>query len=56
MNPSLQDFSLVKTTLEKYQKDSGLTELSNNFYFLILNLVLGLQDDEVEESITDNHF
>jgi len=54
--PSLQDFSTISTSVEKYQQDFHLTSSSNAFYFLALNLILGLQDDEIEDSITDSHY
>jgi len=54
--PSLQDFTTVNSNVEKYKKDYNLANFSNAFYFLALNLILGLQDDEIDESITDTHY
>ncbi|MUH00929.1 hypothetical protein F7734_55175, partial [Scytonema sp. UIC 10036] len=53
---TLQDFSLIKTTVRKYAEDFGSQDYSNAFYHLILELILDLQDDEIEDSITDNHY
>ena len=53
---SLQDFSLIKSTLEKTKKDYSIDESSNAFYLFVMNLLFGLQDDEIIDSITDNHF
>lgn len=54
--PSLQDFSTISTNVEKYKQDFNLTNSSNAFYFFALNLILGLQDDEIDDSITDSHY
>lgn len=54
--PSLQDFSTIRTNVERCKQDFDLTDSSNAFYFLALNLILGLQDDEIEDSITDSHY
>ena len=54
--PSLQDFSTINSYVEKYVRDLNLKDLSNGFYFLALNLLHDLQDDEIRDSITDSHF
>ena len=54
--PTLQEYSLVRTKTEKKQKDYGFKALSSAFYFVVIDLILGLQDDEIRDSITDNHF
>ncbi|MBA3534420.1 MAG: AIPR family protein [Ardenticatenales bacterium] len=54
--PSIQDFSLVNSFVEKYKKDYGFKDSSNAFYYLVLGHLLNLQDDEITDSITDNHF
>ncbi len=56
MIPSIQDFSLIKSFVEKYKKDYSFNDYSNAFYFFVLNIVMGLQDDEIRDSITDNYF
>ncbi len=53
--PSLQDYSTVKSHVEKIQVDLD-KEPQDAFYFFVLNLILGLQDDEIEDSITDNSY
>jgi len=53
--PSLQDFSTINAHVVRLQKE--LTkEPSDAFYFVALGLILGLQDDEIEDSITDNSY
>ncbi|MBW4487415.1 MAG: AIPR family protein [Trichocoleus desertorum ATA4-8-CV12] len=54
--PSYQDFSLIHTKVKKYAADFGFQESSNGFYHLVFDLILGLQDDEVEDSITDSNY
>lgn len=52
---SLQDFSLIQQHIMRYQKDLD-KEPQDAFYFFLLSLVLSLQDDEIEDSITDNSY
>jgi AIPR protein len=54
--PTLQDFSLIRTKTEKKQKDHEFESLSSAFYFVAIGLILGLQEDEIEDSITDSNF
>lgn len=54
--PSLQDFSLISTTIKQFGTDFSLTNDSISFMFFTLDCILGLQDDEIEESITDNYY
>ena len=56
MNYSVQDFAVINTHVEKFKDDYEFSDSSNAFYFLALNLLLGLQDDEIRDSITDNHY
>jgi len=53
---SLQDFSLIHSSVVKITNELELKTNSNGFYHLLLNLVLGLQDDDIRDSITDNHY
>lgn len=53
---TFQDFSLIRTKVQKYATDFGFKDDSNAFYHLILDLILGLQDDEVEDSVTDSYY
>lgn len=53
---SRQDFSLVRTQVEKFTEDFNLTKQSDGFLHFILNIVLGLQEDEITDSITDNSY
>lgn len=52
----LQDFSVVNTKVKKIKKDLELNNLSDAFYFIAINQVIDLQDDEIMDSITDNSF
>jgi hypothetical protein len=56
MTYSVQDFAVINTHVEKFKDDYEFFDSSNAFYFLALNLLLGLQDDEIRDSITDNHY
>lgn len=53
--PSLQDFSLIHTNVLKYMIDFDLEKPSSAFSYFVLNLILGIQDDEIEDAITDNN-
>ena len=55
IKPSLQDFSTIRSHLKRYQDDYE-KKASDAFYFFVLSLILDLQDDEIEDSITDNHY
>jgi AIPR protein len=54
--PTLQEYSLVRTKTEKKKDDHNFSDLSSAFYFVVIDLILGLQDDEIQDSITDSHF
>ncbi len=54
--PSLQDFSLIRSYVEKFSDDFNLKNQSDGFLHFILSLTLGLQEDEVTDSITDNNY
>ena len=54
--PTLQDFSLVRTKTEKRRQDYGFSDLESAFYFVVIDLILGLQEDEIRDSITDSNF
>lgn len=56
ISPSLQDFSLVRTHVQQFTRDFELTTDSLGFMFFALDLILGLQDDEVEDAITDTSY
>jgi SPX domain protein involved in polyphosphate accumulation len=55
-SPSLQDFSLIKTHVDKIAQDQGLSKTSLGFVFFALDLILGLQEDEIENAITDTTY
>ncbi len=50
---TLQDFSLIKTSVDQYQKEYKLKVSSHAFLHLCLELLLNLQPDEIEESKTE---
>jgi hypothetical protein len=54
--PSLQDFSTINSYVNKYKNDFKLKDSASAFYFLVLQLILGLQEDEIRDSITDSNF
>lgn len=53
---NLQDFSVVNTKIKKIKNDLELNSSSDAFYFIAINQVVDLQDDEIIDSITDNSF
>lgn len=55
-NYSLQDFSLINSIVKRKMDDYKFTDYSNGFYFLALDVLYNLQDDEIQDSITDNFF
>jgi hypothetical protein len=55
-SPSLQDFSLVRTHVQQFSSDLNLENDSIGFMFFALDLILGLQDDEAEDAITDTSY
>lgn len=56
VHPSLQDFSTISSFIKKYKNDYKLQDAPSAFYFLALQLILGLQEDEIRDSITDSNF
>ena len=54
--PSLQDFSLVRASTDRFKEDFQLKDASSAFCFFCLNLLLNLQDDEIRDSLTDNNY
>ncbi|GEM_PF-451953 len=55
-NPSLQDFSLVKTYVTKTQNDLKLRSPIFAFYYFVLDLLLNLQADEIDDALTDTEY
>jgi AIPR protein len=56
ISPSLQDFSLIRTYVDKFRSDNSLQTASLGFSFFILDLILNLQTDEIEDSLTDSFY
>ena len=53
---SLQDFSLVKTKVNRIKNDFSFEKSSDAFYVLAIGREADLQDDELIDTITDNSF
>lgn len=53
---TLADFSLVDSAVEMVQNEMNLNTRSNAFYFTILDLMYSIQEDEIDDSITDNFY
>ena len=56
ISPSLQDFSLVRTHVQQFTSDFGLSNDSLGFMLFALDIILGLQDDEADDAITDTSY
>ena len=56
INASIHDFSLVKGKVDKIKNELNLKKSSDAFYHFILDLFLNLQEDEINESITDKSY
>lgn len=56
ITPSLQDFSLIKTHVDKITQEKDLSVGSLGFMFFALDLILALQEDEIEDAITDTAY
>lgn len=54
--PSLQDFSLIRTYVEQFQRENALATPSLGFSYFVLDLLLGLQTDEIEDALTDSFY
>jgi hypothetical protein len=54
--PSIQDFSLIRTHVQQFTNDFSLSKDSLGFMFFVLDIILGLQDDEAEDAITDTSY
>jgi hypothetical protein len=55
-SPSIQDFYLVGNHVKQFTSDYSLANDSLGFMFFAIDVILGLQDDEVEDSITDTSY
>lgn len=55
--PSLQDFTLIKSYLDRIKNEhDDINENNIAFYYFVLDLLFGLQDDEIDDAITDTHY
>lgn len=54
--PTLQDFSVLNTHVEKSQNDYDLKSKSTAFSYFVLDLMFNLQEDEIEDVITDTNY
>jgi hypothetical protein len=55
-NPSLQDFSLINQFVVRANADHKLGSGSHGFYYVLLGTLFDLQDDEIDQSITDDSY
>ena len=53
---TLQDFSTIRTYVNTYKDDYKQQDEVDAFYYLGLELILGIPDDEIADSITDNNY
>lgn len=53
---TIQDFSVIKTRLNKIKEDLNLQELTDAFYIMAIGAECDLQDTEIRDCITDNSF
>jgi len=56
VSPSIQDFSLIRTHVQQFSNDLNLPKDALGFMFFALDIILGLQDDEAEDAITDTSY
>lgn len=54
--PTLQDFSLVRTFVKKIRNDLNLSDAVSAFYYFLLDSILKLQENEIDDSITDSNY
>ncbi|MEO1296729.1 MAG: AIPR family protein [Cyanobacteria bacterium J06636_16] len=54
--PTLQEFSVIRTKTEEKQRDLSLPDPASAFYFVAMDMILRLQEDEIRDSITDSNF
>jgi hypothetical protein len=52
----IQDFALINTYIQKIQKEERLENLSHAFMFFAVQSQLDLQDDDVDNSLTDTDY
>jgi hypothetical protein len=55
-DPSVQDFSLLQQFVNRAKTDQGLTSDSQGFSYVLLGTLFDLQDDEIDQSITDDSY
>jgi len=54
--PNTQDYSLINSVVDKKVEEHLLMDSPSGFYFLIMDLLLSLSEDEIKDSITDSNF
>ena len=55
-SPTLQDFSLIRSHIKRIKDDYNLSMMSFGIYYLAMDLILDLQKDEIDDSLTDNAY
>lgn len=53
---TLADFTLVDSQVKKIEEDAKLQTRANAFYYFILDLFYSLQDDEIDDTLTDSNY
>src|SRR6266446_3032149 len=53
---SVQNFSVIHQHVLRSKSDNALNSDSNAFYYVLLGCQFELQDNEIDESITDDHY
>ena len=53
---SAQDFALINQHVLRAKNDNSLKDESQAFHYVLLGTLFDLQDDEIDESITDDHY
>ncbi|MBU4475032.1 MAG: AIPR family protein [Pseudodesulfovibrio sp.] len=56
MKASRQDFSLINTRLKQLMEIHDIEHFQNAFYYLVLELLFDLQDDEIDNAVTDSFY
>ncbi len=55
-NATLQDISIIRGHILKLRSDLNLIDNVSSFYFFALDSILKLQNNEIDDSITDNNY
>ncbi len=53
--PNLQTFSLIKEKVIRYKEDYSLESMGIAFDWVALEIILNINEDEIEDALTDGH-